>query len=102
VGANYVGLGYDTNVNIHHNKITNNGTVEANNGLAGGGGGLSICSGTDNYKVNYNFICGNFSQGDGGGLVTSDSARTVRSQQPDPVQPELQPELDDQRWRSGG
>ncbi len=68
VGANYVGLGYDTNVNIHHNKITNNGTVEANNGLAGGGGGLSICSGTDNYKVNYNFICGNFSQGDGGGL----------------------------------
>ncbi len=68
VGANYVGFGYDKSVKIHHNKITNNGTVEANNGLAGGGGGLSICSGSDNYLVNYNFICGNFSQGDGGGL----------------------------------
>lgn len=61
-------FGFDKNVNIHHNSITTNGTVEANNGQAGGGAGLSMCSGTDNYKVNFNFICGNFSMGDGGGV----------------------------------
>jgi len=32
-------------------------------GAAGAGGGLSLCTGTDNYKVNYNFICGNYSSG---------------------------------------
>jgi hypothetical protein len=60
-------LGWDMNVNIHHNAITLNGTVEPNNG-EGSGGGLSMCSGTDNYRVNYNFICGNISLGDGGGI----------------------------------
>lgn len=62
------GFGYDNNINIHHNKITNNGTIESNIGENGGGAGVSICSGTDNYAVNYNFICGNYSQGDGGGI----------------------------------
>ena len=61
-------FGYDNNINIHHNKITNNGTIESNIGENGGGGGVSICSGTDNYALNYNFICGNYSQGDGGGV----------------------------------
>jgi hypothetical protein len=65
---------YDVGVHIHHNEITNNGTVEANPGTVnaanstGAGGGLSICTGTDNYVVNYNFICGNYSSGDGGGI----------------------------------
>ena len=68
IGTNWVGFGYDKSINIHHNKITNNGTVETNTGLAGGGGGVSLCSGTDNYHLNYNFICGNYSQGDGGGV----------------------------------
>ena len=68
IGTNWVGYGYDKNVNVHHNKITNNGTVETNTGLAGGGGGVSFCSGSDNYHLNYNFICGNYSQGDGGGV----------------------------------
>ncbi len=61
-------FGYDANVKVHHNSITENGTVEANNGQGGAGGGLSMCSGTDNYHVNYNFICGNFALGDGGGV----------------------------------
>jgi len=67
-------FGYDVGVHIHHNVITNNGTVEANPGAVnaanstGVGGGLSICTGTDNYVVNYNFICGNYSAGDGGGI----------------------------------
>ena len=66
--SNQFGFNYDTNVNIHNNKITNNGTIESNIGENGGGGGVSICSGTDNYKLQGNFICGNYSQGDGGGV----------------------------------
>jgi hypothetical protein len=64
----FTGFGYDKNVKIHHNQIRQNGAVEANNGAAGAGAGLSMCSGTDNYAVNFNFICGNFSLGDGGGI----------------------------------
>jgi FtsP/CotA-like multicopper oxidase with cupredoxin domain len=62
-------FGFDKNVNIHHNAITTNGTIEAQVAESGGGGGLSVCSGTDNYSVNYNFICGNLSMGDGGGMA---------------------------------
>lgn len=56
-------FGFNSNVNIHHNAITTNGSVE---GAAGGG--LSLCTGTDNYTVQFNYICGNFSGGDGGGI----------------------------------
>ena len=49
-------------ISIHHNHITQNG------GLNGAGGGLSIYTGTDGYSVTRNFICGNFSSGDGGGI----------------------------------
>jgi hypothetical protein len=63
-----VGLGYDRNVKIHHNAITKNGVVEGPNGVGGAGGGLSICSGTDGYLVDQNWICGNFSSSDGGGI----------------------------------
>ena len=64
-GANF---GFDKNVHIHHNSITKNGTIEANKGDSGAGGGVSLCSGTDNYLLNYNFICGNFASTDGGGI----------------------------------
>lgn len=50
-------------VRIHHNKISLNG------GLGGAGGGISICTGADDYQVTDNFICGNFSMGDGGGIA---------------------------------
>jgi len=53
---------FNTDVNIHHNVINQNG------GLGGAGGGLSIATGTDNYAVTNNFICGNFTTGDGGGI----------------------------------
>ena len=49
-------------VNIHNNSITQNG------GLGGAGGGLSILSGSDRYSVTDNFICGNFTTGDGAGI----------------------------------
>lgn len=62
------GLGYDRNVNIHHNSITRNGTVEGPLGNGGAGGGVSICAGTDNYRVEHNFVCGNYTTADGGGI----------------------------------
>ena len=53
---------FNTDVNIHNNAITQNG------GLGGAGGGLSIATGTDDYIVSSNFVCGNFTTGDGGGI----------------------------------
>ena len=64
----FAGLGYDRNVKIHHNSITKNGTVEGPGTGGGAGGGVSICAGTDNYSVDHNFICGNFTSADGGGV----------------------------------
>ncbi|MDB6091076.1 MAG: multicopper oxidase type 3 [Gammaproteobacteria bacterium] len=66
--------GFNNGVNIHHNSITQNGMVEAPATIggtqsgAGAGAGLSLCTGTNNYSANYNFICGNYSSGDGGGI----------------------------------
>jgi len=54
--------GFNTGLSIHDNAITQNG------GLGGAGGGLSICTGTDQYTVSQNFVCGNFTTGDGGGI----------------------------------
>jgi hypothetical protein len=53
---------FNTKVKIHNNAITQNG------GLGGAGGGLSITTGSDAYKVENNFVCGNFTTGDGGGI----------------------------------
>jgi large repetitive protein len=53
---------YNDNIRIHHNHITLNG------GLNGAGGGVSLCTGSDNYAVSANYICGNFSMGGGGGI----------------------------------
>jgi parallel beta-helix repeat protein len=55
---------FNSSLNIHHNTITTNGSVSPGSA----GGGISLCTGTDNYRVNYNFICGNFSVGHGGGI----------------------------------
>jgi hypothetical protein len=62
------GFGYDLNVSIHHNAITKNGTVEGPAGNGGAGGGLSMCTGSDGYSVDHNWICGNISSADGGGI----------------------------------
>jgi len=61
-------FGYNTNVKIHHNSITHNGSLESNQGQGGAGAAISMCTGTDNYLVNFNFVCGNFGMGDGGGI----------------------------------
>jgi hypothetical protein len=52
----------NTGLNIHNNSVTLNG------GLGGAGGGISLNTGSDQYTVNSNFVCGNFTKGDGGGI----------------------------------
>ncbi len=50
-------------VRIHHNHIAQNG-----NTFGGAGAGISIHTGAHNYRVQKNWVCGNFSQGDGAGI----------------------------------
>jgi large repetitive protein len=50
------------NVLIANNHIAQNG------GFDGAGAGVSLYAGSDNYQVTQNFICGNFSLGNGGGI----------------------------------
>ena len=49
-------------VRIHNNHITQN------SGLGGSGGGIALHTGADSYEVRENFICGNFTMGEGGGI----------------------------------
>jgi hypothetical protein len=60
----------DVNVNMHHNSITLNSSTgdELFSATPAGAGGVSICNGSDYYKFNYNWVCGNLSTGDGGGV----------------------------------
>ena len=58
------------NVNIHNNNISLNSSTgdELFSATPAGAGGISICTGSDYYKFNYNWVCGNLSSGDGGGV----------------------------------
>jgi Bacterial Ig domain len=58
------------NVNIHNNNISLNSSTgdELFSGTPAGAGAVSICTGADYYKFQYNWICGNLSSGDGGGV----------------------------------
>jgi hypothetical protein len=61
---------FDTNVNIHNNSVTSNSSTgdELFSATPAGAGGVSFCTGTDFYKFNFNWVCGNLSTGDGGGV----------------------------------
>ena len=50
------------NIRIHHNMITRNGVFN------GAGGGIAIYTGSRNYRVTKNLICGNFASTDGAGI----------------------------------
>jgi len=50
-------------VNIHNNHVANNGS------LFEPGAGIGLYTGSDQYKVTSNNVCGNFSQADGGGIA---------------------------------
>jgi hypothetical protein len=62
---------FDLNVNVHHNSVTTNTSIgdELFSGTPAGAGGVTFCTGADYYKFNYNWICGNQSTGDGGGVA---------------------------------
>jgi hypothetical protein len=61
---------HNLNVNVHHNAVTTNASEgdELFSASASGAGGVAFCSGADNYKFNFNWICGNLSTGDGSGV----------------------------------
>ena len=61
----------DLHVNVHNNMITNNSSIgdELFSATLSGGGGASFCTGNDYYKFNFNWVCGNISAGEGGGVV---------------------------------
>ena len=56
--------GVNNGVKIHHNYVAQNGSLAA----TGSGGGISLYKGTNNYSVTDNYVCGNFSSGNGGGI----------------------------------
>jgi len=60
----------DLNVNVHNNDIWGNSSLgdELFSGTLAGGGGASFCTGSDYYKFNYNWVCGNISSAEGGGM----------------------------------
>jgi hypothetical protein len=51
------------NITIDHNTITQNG------GLSAAGGGIGLHTGSDNYQVTENFVCGNFTNASGAGIA---------------------------------
>ena len=55
------------NVSIHHNEVTQNGDTAG--AVGGGGGGIGIYYGANDYNVTKNYVCGNFSSGNGGGMA---------------------------------
>jgi hypothetical protein len=61
---------FQVNMNVHNNSVTANTSIgdELFSATPAGAGGVSFCTGSDYYKFNYNWICGNMSTGDGGGL----------------------------------
>jgi hypothetical protein len=63
---------FDTNVNVHHNSVTLNSSTgdELFSSTPAGAGGVTFCTGADFYKFNYNWVCGNMSSGDGGGVAS--------------------------------
>jgi hypothetical protein len=61
---------FDMNVNIHNNYITDNSSTgdELFSATPAGAGAVSFCTGSDYYAFDYNWVCGNLSTGDGGGI----------------------------------
>ncbi len=56
---------YNSHLNIHNNAVRQNGA----HARWGAGGGISLSTGSDNYNVSDNFVCGNFTLGDGAGIA---------------------------------
>ncbi|KVM97470.1 choice-of-anchor Q domain-containing protein [Burkholderia diffusa] len=70
-GVTQLAYMYNTHVNVHHNAVTSNASYgdEINSTTPSSAGGVTFCSGSDYYHFNYNWVCGNISSGDGGGVA---------------------------------
>ncbi len=66
-----LGYGFENNVNVHNNSVTANTSYgdELFSASPSAAGGVTFCTGADYYHFNYNWVCGNLSTGDGGGVV---------------------------------
>jgi hypothetical protein len=68
-----VGYGFNRNVKVHHNKV--NGNASLGDALysctPSAAGGITLTSGADGYSVDHNWVCGNLSSGDAGGVAHS-------------------------------
>jgi uncharacterized repeat protein (TIGR01451 family) len=73
VNGEQAGYGFQRLVNVHNNSVTANASIgdALFSGTPSGAGGVTFCVGSDYYKFNNNWICGNLSTGDGGGVVHS-------------------------------
>ena len=68
-----VGYGLDRDTKVHHNMVTGNSSVgdslySKTNSAAGG---VVFCTGADGYVMDHNWVCGNLSSGDAGGVAHS-------------------------------
>ena len=61
---------HNVDVNVHNNMIVYNSSTgdELFSATPAGAGGVNFCTGSDYYKFNNNWVCGNLGTGDGGGL----------------------------------
>jgi large repetitive protein len=68
-GTEYVDAA-NRSVNMHHNWVAENSatSVGAAGGNTGGGGGFTLGTGSDSYRVENNYVCGNFALSDGAGV----------------------------------
>jgi hypothetical protein len=62
---------FNLNVNVHNNMVVSNSSTgdELFSATPAGAGGVNFCTGADFYKFQYNWVCGNISTGDGGGVA---------------------------------
>lgn len=62
---------FQSHVHVHNNAITANSSYgdELFSASPSAAGGVTFCTGSDYYHFNYNWVCGNLSTGDGGGVV---------------------------------
>ncbi len=60
----------DVGVRIHNNAVLLNSSTgdELFSATPAGAGGVSLCTGADLYAFDFNWVCGNLSSGDGGGV----------------------------------
>jgi hypothetical protein len=61
---------FNTKVHVHHNMIYNNASIgdALFSGTPAGAGAITISSGADDYLLDHNWMAGNLSTGDGGGV----------------------------------